>query len=241
MLPENCFLKFEENDDQNAETMTKNNHSSDVSLSMIPKTLNQIFPPREINEGGKLVKRYVSAKPASLFEIYDLQNIFQDKLKKLEKEITGFSSEIREIHHQLFEELIRQETIDCPERGQLLKSILDEQLLTLDSVKKNYKSTFSYAVCKSLLSRRVLIGIRNEIPILQKRIQDDENERSRLFAENEEMKRVLDEKEYIKTIEQNFLENQLERANEEMIIEYADKIDEEHKWLKDITETDEKN
>ncbi|GFQ82952.1 uncharacterized protein TNCT_312891 [Trichonephila clavata] len=231
MLPENCFLKFEENDDQSAETTTKN-RSSDESLSMISKTLNQIYPPREINEGGKLIKRYVSAKPASLFEIYDLQNIFQFKLKKLEKEITGFSLKIRELHHQLFEELTRQETIDCPERGQLLKSIMNEQLLTLDSVKKNYKSTFSYAVCKSLLSRRVLIKIRNEIPILQKRIQDDENERSRLFMENEEVKRVLDEKDYIKTIEQNFSKNQLEKAIQKMFTEYTDKIDEEHKWLK---------
>ncbi|GIY57004.1 uncharacterized protein CEXT_54711 [Caerostris extrusa] len=92
--------------------------------------------------------RYVSTKQSTLFEIIDLQNCFDDKLNEYKKKSQDSVHNIRGLHHQLFEELIRQETVVCPERGQLLKSILDEQLRALDSLKKCYKGVFSYAVCK---------------------------------------------------------------------------------------------
>ncbi|GBM28141.1 hypothetical protein AVEN_224196-1 [Araneus ventricosus] len=241
MLTGNCFLKYddEKSADDDATTITKRSPRSENRLSLISKTLNQIFRPIRIEESGKHIVRYASTKQQTLFEILDLQNLFEEKLATYKNERSGFNPEIWKIHHQLFEELIRQEIIACPERGQLLKSILEEQLQTLDSIKKNCKSVFSYAVCKRLLSRKFVIGNRGEIPKFQERIREAEDEMSEMHRENERKKLEMDESEQIKEIERNFLENQLTRVNDEMIALYIDKIDEEHRWLKDITENTE--
>ncbi|KAF8764643.1 28 kDa inner dynein arm light chain like protein [Argiope bruennichi] len=235
MLMENSFLKY---DDESTEDVkiTERSPQSENKISLISKILDQIFPPICIEESHKHIVRYASRKQQTLFEILDLQNHFEEKLAPYKKEISYFNPEIWKLHQQLFEELIRQEIIACPERGLLLKSILDEQLQTLDSIKKNCKSVFSYAVCKKLLSRKFLIGHRGEIPKFQERMRKGEDEMSEMQRENERKRLEIEQGEQIKDIERNFLESQLTKVNDEMTTLYMSKIDEEHKWLKNIPE-----
>ncbi|GIY29482.1 uncharacterized protein CDAR_534131 [Caerostris darwini] len=231
MSSENYFLKYDDDEKKVDETDTKRSPKRKDRLDPISKMLEEIFPPQKITQFGKSTFRYVSTKQSTLFEIIDLQNCFDDKLNEYKKEIPGFSHNIRGLHHQLFEELIRQETVVCPERGQLLKSILDEQLRALDSLKKCYKGVFSYAVCKSLLSRKFQIGFGGDIPNLEERIGKAKNEEQQMIRQRDDRKAKADQEELLRNIKRDFAENQLLKANEEMETKYIDKIDEEHKWL----------
>ena len=93
--------------------------------------LNSILPPREYTEGGQLWVRYVSPTPATKVDVINLQEELEKRLHARQARETGSCPMREELYAQCFDELIRQITINCAERGFLLVRVRDEIKMTI--------------------------------------------------------------------------------------------------------------
>ena len=90
--------------------------------------LNSILPPREWDseDGYKHFIQYVSHNNASREDVANLQKLLDERLLARQARESGICPIREELHSQCFDEIIRQVTIDCPERGLLLMRVRDE-------------------------------------------------------------------------------------------------------------------
>ncbi|XP_063244427.1 33 kDa inner dynein arm light chain, axonemal isoform X2 [Bacillus rossius redtenbacheri] len=88
--------------------------------------LNKILPPREWLEDNQLWRQYVSSTPATRLDVINLQEELDMRLQQQQARETGICPVRRKLYTQCFEELIRQVTINCAERGLLLLRVRDE-------------------------------------------------------------------------------------------------------------------
>ena len=95
--------------------------------------LNSILPPREFTEQGQLWVRYVSPTPATRVDVINLQDELDKKLQSRQARETGICPIREELYSQCFDELIRQITINCAERGFLLVRVRDEIKMTIQA------------------------------------------------------------------------------------------------------------
>ena len=93
--------------------------------------LNSILPPREYTESGQLWVRYVSPTPATKVDVINLQDELDKFLQSRQARETGICPIREELFAQCFDELIRQITIQCAERGFLLVRVRDEIKMTI--------------------------------------------------------------------------------------------------------------
>lgn len=121
------------------------------------RVLDSILPPREFTYldtrgGGQKTIRMlqtVSHNQATRPEIKDLEEVFAFKLKDSKARSTGICPVRRAIYGMLFDELLRQVTLDNPERGLLLLHIRDELRLTMDAYKTLNEAAVQYATTKA--------------------------------------------------------------------------------------------
>ena len=93
--------------------------------------LNSILPPREYSDAGQLWVQYVSPIPATRLDVIILQEELDKKLQERQARETGICPIREELYSQAFDELIRQVTINCAERGFLLVRVRDEIKMTI--------------------------------------------------------------------------------------------------------------
>lgn len=138
--------------------------------------LNSILPPREYSKDGKLYIQYVSATPATKADIINLQENLDRKLQQRKARETGICPIREELYAQCFgncratvDELIRQVTIQCIERGFLLVRVRNELRMTVEAYQSLYESSIAYGMRKALLAEQR----RDD---LEREVQDLENE-----------------------------------------------------------------
>ena len=85
------------------------------------------------------------------------------------------------MHSQCFDEVIRQITINCSERGYLLVSVRDEFKMIKEGLKQLYDSSIAYGMKKALKADQEKTKMRETKKALEK--------------ENKELKRQIDEME----------------------------------------------
>jgi len=112
--------------------------------------LNSILPPREWQEGGKLWVQSVSSTPATRSDVVKLQEQLDTKLVQRQARETGICPVRRELYAQTFDELIREVTINCAERGLLLLRIRDEIRMTIAAYQTMYESSVAFGMRKAL-------------------------------------------------------------------------------------------
>ena len=83
--------------------------------------LNSILPPREYTmQKQELWIQSVKSTPATKAEVIQLRTTLENELQRREARETGICPKREELYAQCFDELIRQITINCAERGLLL-------------------------------------------------------------------------------------------------------------------------
>ena len=128
--------------------------------------LNSILPPREWEHNGKLWRQRVSASPATRLDVMNLQEQLDQKLQQRQARETGicqvrtnkvlrnteyiYLQVRRELYSQCFDELIRQSTINCAERGLLMLRVRDELRMTLMAYQTLYESSIAFGIRKAL-------------------------------------------------------------------------------------------
>ena len=83
-------------------------------------------------ENGQLWVQYVSPTPATRQDVL-LQEELDKRLQQREARETGICPIREELYMQTFDELIRQITINCAERGFLLARVKDEIKMTIQA------------------------------------------------------------------------------------------------------------
>ncbi|XP_056141702.1 axonemal dynein light intermediate polypeptide 1 [Lampris incognitus] len=155
--------------------------SSDASRQQTEEILNAILPPREWMEGNQLWIQQVSSTPCTRTDVVHLQEQLDLQLQQRQARETGICPVRRELYTQCFDEMIRQVTINCAERGLLLLRVRDEIRMTIAAYQTLYESSVAFGMRKALMAE---LGKSD----MEKRISDLESEKLELEKHVNEQK-----------------------------------------------------
>lgn len=130
-----------------------------AKTSQTEDILNSILPPREWTDEGQLWVQYVSSTPATRLDVVNLQEQLDHQLQSRQARETGICPVREELYSQCFDELIRQITINCSERGLLLLRVRDEARMTVSAYETLYESSIAYGVRKALIAEQKRIDL----------------------------------------------------------------------------------
>mmetsp|Transcript_34415 Transcript_34415/g.50552 ORF Transcript_34415/g.50552 Transcript_34415/m.50552 type:complete len:243 (+) Transcript_34415:155-883(+) len=143
--------------------------SSARDSGAIDDILNSILPPREFNQDGVKYIQYVSKDPPSRPSVHTLQQNLDEKLVERQARVTGICPVREDLYAQTFDELIRQITLECPERGLLLLRVRDEVKMTIDAYKTLYESSVTFGVRKQLEAEQGMDELEKQVAQLEER------------------------------------------------------------------------
>merc|ERR1719230_2186723 len=89
---------------------------------------------------------------------------------------TGICPVREDLYSQCFDELIRQVTLDGPERGLLTLRVRDEIKMTIDAYKILYESSVTFGVRKQLQAEQGMAELESEIEGLEAAKKELENQ-----------------------------------------------------------------
>eukprot|EP00943_MAST-04B_sp_MAST-4B-sp1_P009558 g9558.t1 len=138
--------------------------------------LNSILPPREWTEDGQLWVQYVSSTPATRLDVINLQEALDQRLQQRQARETGICPIREELYAQTFDELIRQVTINCAERGLLLLRVRDEIRMTIAAYQTLYESSIAFGMRKALMAEQRKAELETEIKNLETETKDLERQ-----------------------------------------------------------------
>eukprot|EP00746_Dinoflagellata_sp_MGD_P167596 gnl/MRDRNA2_/MRDRNA2_98354_c0_seq1.p1 gnl/MRDRNA2_/MRDRNA2_98354_c0~~gnl/MRDRNA2_/MRDRNA2_98354_c0_seq1.p1 ORF type:complete len:261 (-),score=64.70 gnl/MRDRNA2_/MRDRNA2_98354_c0_seq1:26-775(-) len=125
--------------------------------------LHALLPPREWIEDAKHFIQYVANQPATRLDVIQLQEALDQRLMERQARETGICPVREELYSQCFDELIRQVTINCPERGLLLLRVRDEIRMSIAAYQTLYQSSVTFGTRKQLQSEQGKAETENTI------------------------------------------------------------------------------
>ncbi|XP_068426240.1 axonemal dynein light intermediate polypeptide 1 [Clinocottus analis] len=186
--------------------------------------LNVLLPPREWMEGTKMWVQQVSSAPCTRPDVIHLEEQLDKKLQQRQARETGICPVRRELYSQCFDELIRQVTINCAERGMLMLRVRDEIQMTIAVYQALYESSIAFGIRKALQAEQGKMDMEKELSFLKNMNEDLKQQLITEKANNEAKKESANEKrqmeEKMTTKEIEFLKrvNQQLKDQLEMII-----------------------
>ncbi|XP_041650310.1 axonemal dynein light intermediate polypeptide 1 [Cheilinus undulatus] len=159
--------------------------SADSTKQEDQEILNTILPPREWMDGNQLWVQQVSSAPCTRTDVINLEELLDTKLQQRQARWTGICPVRRELYSQCFDELIRQVTINCAERGLLLLRVRDEIQMTIDAYQTLYTSSVAFGMRKALQSEKGKAD-------MEKKIADLVDEKLELKKQVNELKAQCD-------------------------------------------------
>ncbi|XP_023271020.1 axonemal dynein light intermediate polypeptide 1 [Seriola lalandi dorsalis] len=159
--------------------------STEATKQENEEVLNAILPPREWTEGNQLWVQQVSSAPCTRTDVVHLEELLDMKLQQRQARETGICPVRRELYSQCFDELIRQVTINCAERGLLLLRVRDEIQMTIAAYQTLYESSVAFGMRKALQAE---LGKAD----MEERISDLETEKQALKDQLNEQKAKCD-------------------------------------------------
>lgn len=164
--------------------------------------LFSILPPREFEKDGQLWVQYPSSTPATRLDVIHLQEELDTLLVERQARETGVCPIREELYGQVFDELIRQVTISCAERGLLLLRVRDEIRMTLDAYRSLYESSIAFGMRKALHAEQSQVelearvrALEREKADLQRQVEDLEEECAQI-EKNDDLRRKEEEKKH---------------------------------------------
>lgn len=172
--------------------------------------LNAILPPRVWEEDGQLWTQTVSSTPATRQDVINLQELLDSRLEQSQARETGICPIRRGLYKQCFDEIIRQVTINCTERGLLVLRVRDEISMSMEAYETLYCSSVAFGMRKALQAQQGKEELQERVTMLE------------------------DEKESLETMitDMKIKADQAERRNEELRASEEKKHAEEISFLK---------
>lgn len=138
--------------------------------------LNSILPPNEYEKNGQLWLQYVSPIPATRLDVSTLQSELDKKLQERQARETGICPIREDLYAQTFDELIRQTTINCAERGFLLVRVRDEVKMTILAYQTLYESSVAYGMRKAMQAEQSKAEKLNKLAALHQICAEQEDQ-----------------------------------------------------------------
>ncbi|NWX17295.1 IDLC protein, partial [Aegotheles bennettii] len=175
---------------------------------------------REWEEENRRWVQEVSSAPSTRQDVVHLQEQLDLRLQRRRARETGICPVRRELYAQCFDELIREVTINCAERGLLLLRVRDEIQMTMAAYQALYESSVAFGVRKALQAEQ---GKAN----MEKRIAELEEEKRELE------KQVSEQKARCEAIEQRENERrQIEEQKHTEDVQFLKKMNQQLKVSK---------
>lgn len=213
---------------KNKQSSNSNEESDDFSLK---DALNTILPPKKRIMNDQLWVQYVSCTPVTKMEVITLKEGLDKRIKTLNAKETGICPYREELYDECFDELIRQVTINCLERGILMMLVKKESVMTMKAYQDLYISSVAYGIRNGLIAeeekKKMKMQIektdekneklQEDIDKLEKEIEalikSDEEERK--LAQEKHLKEVEETEEAIKTLKGE-IKNKFEILSKQM-------------------------
>uniref|UniRef100_A0A8C9NR57 Axonemal dynein light intermediate polypeptide 1 n=1 Tax=Serinus canaria TaxID=9135 RepID=A0A8C9NR57_SERCA len=151
----------------------------------------------EWEEAQKLWVQEVSTAPSTRRDVVQLQEQLDRQLQQRQARETGLCPVRRELYTQCFDELIRQTTVSCAERGLLLLRVRDELQLTLSAYQALYESSVAFGVRKALKAEQGKAHLEKRIAELEEEKEELEKQVSEEKAKCEAIERQETERREI--------------------------------------------
>eukprot|EP01017_Pseudomicrothorax_dubius_P042642 TRINITY_DN6994_c0_g1_i1.p1 TRINITY_DN6994_c0_g1~~TRINITY_DN6994_c0_g1_i1.p1 ORF type:complete len:251 (-),score=71.95 TRINITY_DN6994_c0_g1_i1:142-894(-) len=178
----------------------------------IQDVLNAILPPREWDQDGKHYVQYVSHHESSRDDVANLQKLLDERLLARQARESGICPIREELHAQCFDEIIRQVTIDCAERGLLLMRVRDELKMTIAAYQTLYQSSVTFGMRKQIQSEQGKNDLESRVGELEKRKAELQDKQVELNNKLEAIERRIQEtkalEEARRKAELDFLQHQ---------------------------------
>ena len=152
----------------------------------VKDALNKILPPKKITDNEQIWVQYVTCTPCSKADVVILQEELDRRLQNEQARETGICPVREKLYVECFDELIRQVTINCLERGILLMRIKKELIMTVETYQNLYESALAYGI-------RVLLLAEDDKLKLNREIEEDDNEIVQLENDIQELEYALKE------------------------------------------------
>ncbi|CAD8116480.1 unnamed protein product [Paramecium sonneborni] len=159
--------------------------------------LNAILPPIEWDHEGKHYIQYVSHVAATREDVGNLQKLLDERLLARQARETGICPIREELLSQCFDEIIRQVTIDCSERGLLLMRVRDELKMTIAAYQTLYNSSVTFGMRKQLQAEMGKSELEEKIVQLEQRKQKLEEKRIDLLNKKDSLDKKIKERNQI--------------------------------------------
>ncbi|XP_051892358.1 axonemal dynein light intermediate polypeptide 1 [Pristis pectinata] len=186
--------------------------------------LNAILPPREWTENSQMWIQQVSSIPCTRIDVVHLQEQLDIKLQQRQARETGICPVRRELYSQCFDELIRQVTINCAERGLLLLRVRDEIRMTISAYQTLYESSVAFGMRKALQAEegktdmeKKIIDLETEKKDLERQL-NEQKAKCEAIEKRENERRQVEEKKHAEEIQFLKRTNQQLKAQLEGII-----------------------
>ena len=181
--------------------MLKNASKSGSDISPdLDTLLNIIIPPREWLHEARTYIQYISPNPACREYVINLQKLMDERLLVRQAKESGICPIREELYSECFDEIIRQVTIDCPERGILLMRTRDEIKMTISAYQTLYKSAVAFGMRKQTQAEKGKKDLRENLENLKIKKCDLEKIKTDLIAKKRTIEKRIDEQ---RTYEKN--------------------------------------
>ena len=201
------FSKKKKENQKNVENETETKKSPIIS-----ETLNNMFPPKQWEENGHKYIQYISPKIATRENCRELFKALDQKLKERRAKEKGICPVRNQIYSQCFDEIIRQVTIDNPERGLLLLKVRDEIKMSIASYQTLYESALLYGLRKQMQMEDNRENLKKELEMKEKKNIELMNKKIELEKKLKTLKKHFDER---KAIEADKRDKDIQFLNQE--------------------------
>lgn len=192
-------------------------HGGEVKVAeQTEEILNNILPPREWTDNGQLWVQQVSSTPATRLDVVNLQEELERRLQQRQARETGICPVRRELYSQCFDELIRQVTINCAERGLLLLRVRDEIRMTIAAYQTLYESSVAFGMRKALQAEQGKADMERKIQELEREKKELERTVNELKAKCEQIEKKAQEQKLIEEKKHSEEMNFLKKTNQQL-------------------------
>ena len=188
------------------------NETETKKSPIISETLNNMFPPKQWEENGHKYIQYISPKIATRENCRELFKALDQKLKERRAKEKGICPVRDQIYSQCFDEIIRQVTIDNPERGLLLLKVRDEIKMSIASYQTLYESALLYGLRKQMQMEDNRENLKKELEMKEKKNIELMNKKIELEKKLKTLKKHFDER---KAIEADKRDKDIQFLNQE--------------------------
>ncbi|NXL34204.1 IDLC protein, partial [Glaucidium brasilianum] len=150
---------------------------------------------REWEEENQRWVQEVSSAPSTRQDVVHLQEQLDLRLLQRQARETGICPVRRELYGQCFDELIRQVTINCAERGLLLLRVRDEIQMTIAAYQTLYESSVAFGMRKALQAEEGKSDMEKRIAELEEEKRELERQVSEQKAKCEATEKRENEKQ----------------------------------------------